>query len=254
MIGRISWIRRTEEDVRQPHSIEFQALAETGLVGTLTLFVFLAAGCVAAGSRVRQMNATGTRGALTIACVGMWLVWMVHTSLDGYICCPGSRFARSPHCMAYTQMGPNVNASDLAACAPDALRRSNGGDRKCRNPAFGPALSRSRRRASVDGPVAARDAARSALKLEPDAPDTYYVLAAAQARGNDYSGARATLRELSRRKPHDFIAPALMGDLALRRGDLDTARSDYKRALHLNPRSSALQASLRNVEALKVQG
>ena len=85
-------------------------------------------------------------------------------------------------------------------------------------------------------------------------PDTYYVLAAAQARGNNYSGARATLREASRRKPHDFIAQALLGDLALRRGDLDTARSDYERALSLNPRSSALQASLRNVEALEVQG
>ena len=65
--------------------------------------------------------------------------------------------------------------------------------------------------------------------------------AAAYARLDDYDRARATLLEATRREPHDFVTWGLLGDLAVRRGDLGQARRAYARAADLNPRNLALQ-------------
>jgi Flp pilus assembly protein TadD len=73
--------------------------------------------------------------------------------------------------------------------------------------------------------------------------DTYYVRASAFARLNDYPKARATLLEATRKDPGEFVTWGLLGDLAVRRGELRQARSAYRRASSLNPRDPALRAA-----------
>ena len=76
--------------------------------------------------------------------------------------------------------------------------------------------------------------------------DTYYVKAAAYARVDDYARARATLLEAARREPHDFVTWGLIGDLAVRRGELGQARRAYGRAAELNPQNQGLAQLAKN--------
>jgi tetratricopeptide (TPR) repeat protein len=87
---------------------------------------------------------------------------------------------------------------------------------------------------------ALRDADRS-LRLDTAAVETYYVKAAALARFDEGPAARETLLAAARREPHDFVTWALLGDLAVRGGDLGQARRDYGRASELNPRDAGLR-------------
>jgi Flp pilus assembly protein TadD len=48
-------------------------------------------------------------------------------------------------------------------------------------------------------------------------------------------------------EPHNYVPPALLGDLAVRRGDLAVARAAYARALVLNPRDPTIQTDVRGV-------
>jgi Flp pilus assembly protein TadD len=88
--------------------------------------------------------------------------------------------------------------------------------------------------------------ADDSLALDDEALATYYVKAAAYARLDDYGRARATLLEATRREPHDFVTWGLLGDLAVRRGEMAQARRAYGRASRLNPRSAPLAALARD--------
>ena len=67
-----------------------------------------------------------------------------------------------------------------------------------------------------------------------------------RVRGIDYANARATLLAATAREPHDFVTWGLLGDLAVRRGELGQARAAYGRASRLNPRDLALRAAARD--------
>jgi tetratricopeptide (TPR) repeat protein len=96
------------------------------------------------------------------------------------------------------------------------------------------------RDALPEDPVEAIRKANDSLALNDEALPTYYVKAAAEARLNQYARSRASLAEAARREPHEYVPWALLGDLAVRRGDLETARRDYGRASDLNPRDPGL--------------
>ncbi|MDQ4129522.1 MAG: tetratricopeptide repeat protein, partial [Actinomycetota bacterium] len=74
----------------------------------------------------------------------------------------------------------------------------------------------------------------------------HYLRAAAYARFDDYRSARGALLAAAQREPHDFVPWALLGDLAVRAGDLPEARRDYGRAHALNPRDPTLAALARD--------
>jgi Flp pilus assembly protein TadD len=89
-------------------------------------------------------------------------------------------------------------------------------------------------------PVESIVRANDSLELNDEDASTYYLKAAAYARLNDYARARATLLEAARREPHDFVTWGLIGDLAVRRGNLAQARQAYGQASRLNPRDATL--------------
>jgi Flp pilus assembly protein TadD len=94
-------------------------------------------------------------------------------------------------------------------------------------------------------PQAAASEARSALKLNDRDLGSYYVLAAAFARNDQYGDARATLIRAASLEPHNFVPEALLGDLAVRRRDLAAAALAYRRASALNPRNAELRSNAR---------
>jgi cytochrome c-type biogenesis protein CcmH/NrfG len=54
------------------------------------------------------------------------------------------------------------------------------------------------------------------------------------------------LREAARREPRNFVTWALLGDLAVRSGNMAVAKQNYRRALALNPRDVGLRQHVRD--------
>ena len=229
--------RRTPEFVRQPHSLELQALAELGLPGGLALLVVVGAVAVAALRRRRERD-----GALHAA-IGVCVVWLVHTSVDWLHLLPGLtgiaifgaalvlvRPATSTD-SRWLDRSPRVRRLALgAALVVVAVLAASLGRQ------YGALLYRERAQDAVAArPAAAvRDATR-ALALNRFDVQAWIVLAAAQARQDRYFDARDALQQAAAAEPFNYVPWALLGDLAVRRGDMRQAGEDYARANALNP-------------------
>jgi len=238
--------RRVVEDIRQPHSLPLQTLAELGLVGAVGLLIFLAAVLAGFVRRARAARRSRDELALAVAGGGMFTLWLVHTSVDWLHLIPGvTGFAL---CGAAVLVGPwNRERGDgsrsrkrivtVVVCGLLVL--------------FGAALVgrgalaakyRSEAQELVrSDPRRALDRAADSLGLNDEAVGTYQAQAAAYARLGQYEPSRASLGEAVRREPGDFVSWALLGDLALRRGDFAQAGRDYGEAARLNPREPGLR-------------
>jgi Flp pilus assembly protein TadD len=92
---------------------------------------------------------------------------------------------------------------------------------------------------AADPARALRDADR-ALRLDAELIGAYYVKSAALARFGEGDAARAVLREAAAKEPREYVTWALLGDLAVRQGDIAGARAAYVRAQQLNPGEPSL--------------
>ena len=97
------------------------------------------------------------------------------------------------------------------------------------------------KREIAHSPAKAVDALREAIRLDPFSLTARYALAAAYAREDRYTQARGELLSAAAREPHSYVAPALLGDLASRRGDNRLAVAEYRRAVALNPGDRSLR-------------
>lgn len=247
--------RTTAEDVRQPHSIELQALSELGLVGAALLALVVAGLAWGAGGIAAAARSSRAARFQAVAAVGCVAAWLSHTSVDWLHLLPGVTGmalvaavvlvrVRDP-LPAPTAARPASRSGLVLAVAASVVLA-----------ATGLTLSRQwlaeRYQRQAEAALAARpaDALRLAdrsLRLDREAVGAYYVKAAALARFEEARAARAALEEAARREPGDFVTWALLGDLATRTGDRVQARRDYRRALRLNPRDRALKRHLEQV-------
>jgi predicted Zn-dependent protease len=90
---------------------------------------------------------------------------------------------------------------------------------------------------------------RRALQLNPASMEAQYVRAAAFARYSEYGPARATLLRAVGREPTNFVPWGLLGDLAVRRGNLRAAAEAYRNASRLNPRDADLRRLVSDPQA-----
>lgn len=240
--------RRTSEDVTQPHSLELQTLAELGLVGGLALLLFLTGTLLGLWRWSRRATALGPERLIAVGAGGMFLCWLGQTSVDWIHLIP-----------AITALA--LGAAAALVCAPGKAATSAAG-------AVHTVTSRGRRRvvmlvavaaviavASMHTarmmmadhhraeavallsrhPIAALAETNDALAFEGDSVDTYDVRAAALARLGLYTDARAALVHAIAHGPQDWVSWALLGDLAVRRGDRATAVRAYRQASQLDP-------------------
>jgi hypothetical protein len=238
--------RRTTEDIKQPHSLPLQTLAELGLVGFVFLALFLVPVLVGLSKRAAALRreATGAVG-LVVASGGIVLAWLVHTSVDWLHLIPG--VTGIALCAAAVLVGPwrSTRQAPARAARTVALIALAG------LVLFG-ALTVGRSTLALHyrttgqeklstEPAAALAKAKSSLSLNDEALPTYYLLAAAQARFGHAALAIDSLREAARREPHDPVPWALLADIAVRRGNTQAAQRYYQRAHELNPRDPALR-------------
>ena len=238
--------RRTTEDIRQPHSIELQALAELGVIGAAALALFLAAVLFGFARRARAARSNLQDRGLAVAAGGAFLVWLVHTSVDWLHLIPGvtglalasAAVLVGPWRKPAAERATAVRRAVVLACAVVIVFGAALVGRS--------ALAEKYRSDAQDliqtAPARAIAKTDDSLALDDEALDTYYAKAAAYARLDDYGRARSTLMEATRREPHDFVTWGLLGDLAVRRGALADARRAYAEAARLNPRNPGLAA------------
>jgi UDP-GlcNAc:undecaprenyl-phosphate GlcNAc-1-phosphate transferase len=243
--------RRTNEDIRQPHSLQLQTLAELGLVGAGALALFLTVVLMGLGRRAMQARHDARGLGLSVAAGGVFITWLIHTSVDWIHLLPGLTaiaLAAAAILVAPLRRPALIRgrrifiwpaiAVGLAVIAALSVGRLTMADH----------YSGQAQAQIVSDPRDAIRKADRALALDPEAIKPYYTQAAAFARLNSYSQARASLLEAARIEPANFVTWALLGDLATRRGDRDAALRAYKHASLLNPRDNALQAALRSAQ------
>jgi tetratricopeptide (TPR) repeat protein len=241
--------RRTSEDIRQPHSIEMQTLAELGLVGMVFLLVF--AGGVAMGlwHQSRRALERPERRIVAVAAGGAFVAWLAHTSVDWLHNIPGVTGVAL--CAALALLAPwarrrGVKPSSrivavalvavLAVLAADSVGRLAYADK-----------DRIDARAALrTDPVEALRLANHGLALNDQSVPLMYLKSAAYARLGLYQPARQTLLEAVDLEPSDHLTWALLGDLAGRRGDFRLARRYYLRSLALNPHNDFVRSLAKN--------
>jgi hypothetical protein len=238
--------RRTNEDVRQAHSIELQTLGDTGLVGGLLLGAFLVAVFAGVWRCAAACRREPAEIGVTVAAGGAFLVWLAQTSVD------------------WLHLLPGLAGIALAAAAVLLRRpRAEDGDRSLvgfpapflllaivlavvavvfvGRPALAESL-RSDASADLEGePAAALTSAEESLSLNPESVQGYYLKSASLARLHLFKPAKAALLEAIAKEPHNYVSRALLGDLLTRRGDFTGARRAYGRAATLDPRDPGLR-------------
>ena len=251
--------RTTSEDIRQPHSLPLQTLAELGIAGGALLAAALLMLVAGTWRRIRD----GRPSPLVVAGLGVVSAWLVHTSVDWMHLLPGltgvallgaAVLLRAPRAEV-------VHGAEVAKAGDEAAARAAPRSRRARlAPAILiglavtiAALSLSRQSLSeryveraqgalAEDPAGALVEANRALRLDREAISAYYAKAAALARFGEGDAARAVLLDATRREPRNFVTWALLGDLSVRRGQLDDAGAHYRRAARLNPRDVGLTA------------
>ncbi len=262
--------RRTDEDVRQPHSLPLQSLAELGAIGLVGVALLVAGAALGLARRARLAAGDRSERLLAVAAGGTFAAWLVHTSVDwlhlipgvtGIALCslaalvagrpaadghwaaegPGGRSPAAPDGRGERRGVPGGRVAFAVACVATATL----GSALIAGPLLADRHRADGQRLLADDPVAALREADAALRLDDESLAAYRLRAAAQARLGDYAAARASLLAAADRKPHDFVTWALLGDLARRRGAGGQARAAYVRAARLNPRDRGLAALAR---------
>jgi hypothetical protein len=237
--------RRTNEDIRQPHSLPMQLLAELGIPGLLALLAFV--GVVFAGlwrTSRRGVTSLGRRAA-AVAAGGAFAAWLAHTSVDWLHLLPG--VTGIALCAAAGLLAPWSRRSAGRALATGrilavvltAVAVLAAADLTGRLAAAEHYRLQSRDALNND-PVHALRLANDSLALNGDSLPALYMKSAAYARLGRYTAARAILLQATRTEPHNAQPWALLGDLAVRRGAFRIAKIDYRKASQLDPKDSVV--------------
>jgi hypothetical protein len=243
-------LRRNPQYLTVPHSWELQVAAELGIGGIIGLLLFC--GAILSACWARRGTLASEDRMIKLAAAGMFVAWLIDTSVDWTYDIPGLAGA------AIIAAGLLVVPS--ATTAPALTRASSRRGRAGLVVAMALlallAASVGRQYAAaryqqagaaelMRSPRGAISTLGEAEKLDPDSLSTLYSIASAYARLDNYPGARNALLRAQALEPENYVPAALLGDLAIRRGDLTVAAAEYRRALRLNPTDPELHPVLR---------
>ena len=248
--------RRTNEDIRQPHSLPLQTLAELGLVGMAFLVLFIGAVLVGLWRQSRRAVELPERGMVAVAAGGAFIAWFVHTSVDWLHNIPGVTGVALCAAVAlvapWTRRRSSAVSSRLVTVALVAVAAVAAADSVGRL-AYAEKDRIDARDAIRSDPVEALRLANESLALNDRSVPTLYLKSAAYARLGDYRDARGTLHDAIELEPRDHLTWALLGDLTARHGDFRRARRYYLRSVSLNPKNPFVRELAKNPRSVLEQ-
>jgi hypothetical protein len=237
--------RRTTEDIRQPHSLPMQTLAELGLVGMLFLVLFVGGVLAGLWHQSRRALERPERRVVAVAAGGAFVAWLVHTSVDWLHNIPGvtgiALCAAVALVAPWTRRRGGTLSSRIVTVALVAVAAVAAADSVGRL-AYADKDRIDSREVLRSDPVEALRLANQGLAYNDRSVPIMYLKSAAYARLGRYRQARRTLLDAVEIEPRDHLTWALLGDLAARRGDFRGARRYYERSLRLNPRNELVKA------------
>jgi O-antigen ligase len=255
-------LRQNPQTVIQPHSIELQMAAELGIGGLLALLLFC--GAVFSSGFTRRGTLAAEDPFIRLAALGIFSAWLIDTSVDWLYDIPGLTgmammaaavlLLPAPAARSGAVNGtPHERPSRSRSRTGQALLLSGLGVLALLAASVGRQYVASRYESSgiatvASSPRAALGDLRTAAKLDPYSLTALYAIASAYAHLDDYGRARAALLLAEQREPSNYVPPALLGDLAVRRGYLRAALADYRRAAQLNPRDPGVAQSIQQTE------
>ena len=253
----VSYFRKrvTEENVRQPHSVELQVLGETGIVGGLALLAFLI-GVYLAGFQRRRLGRGGSiERAMVVAALGGFTAWLVHTSVDWMALMPGMTgmaLCGAAVLTAYDGRTGGSRRLPLSFAAVGVVLIMLG--------AVFLARATIAQRLEVDGesrlasnPTQALHDAQRSLAFNGASVPARYLESAAYTRMGDYARSRGALFAALQQEPNNWLTWALLGDVAVRDRDFRTASVYYRHALVLNPRDPTVAAAAKDPRSALAQ-
>jgi hypothetical protein len=243
--------RRTTESIQQPHSIELQTLAETGLIGGLMLAVFLVAIAIALRRTARSARTDPLARTLAVAAGGIFAGWLIQTSVDWMHLIPGLTaiaLAGAASLLVRSDERPValVGRARITLIAISAVIAVAGAV------AIAPRVLSLHAQAVAETdlahgrPRAAIADATTALNYDGASVQAFILRAAGFARLHDFPAALANLRLAISTEPRNWAIWALLGDLFTRRGEWARAHAAYEHALSLDPREPALKLAVRS--------
>lgn len=257
-------LRRNESQyVIVPHSLELQMAAELGILGLLALIVFCGTIFWAGFGRRVGTLASGDP-MIKVASLGIFTAWLAGTSVDWLYNFPGLTGAAMV--AAALLVVPDRRQRDEVAMRPSSrtdrsrlravLLVCTMGVLALVAASIGRHYAATRYAASGGHQVArsprqALATLRTAEQLDPYELQTYYDIASAYARLDDYPAARDALLAAQEREPNDYVPSALLGDLAMRAGRYHVALSAYLHARTLNPLDPIVRQDLVQARAAR---
>ncbi len=248
--------RSTVEDIRQPHSMLLQGLSELGILGFALVLVFLGAALWAGVRWAPAARASRTERGLLVAALGSFTAWAVHTQVDWIHLLPGitagaliaaAVLLRPP--ASATSRAPRSVTARAALAGLIVLPLAVAGVSLSRQALASHHRGEAQQSLRQGDPRAAISSADSALRLDDQDLQTYYVKSAAFARLGDAKAAERVLQQAVAVEPGDFLPYALLGDLSVRRRQFAKATDYYRQSAARNPREPALAALVKNPRA-----
>jgi hypothetical protein len=250
--------RASQENVRQPHSLELQVLGETGIVGGLALLAFVGGVYLGAARRLKLARVNPVQRTMLVSGLGGFTAWLVHTSGDWMALLPGLTGMALCGAAVLTAYDGSPASTGTAKRLPALLTVAGVALALFGGFVLGRATIAARLEADgqaqlTASPRQALDDARQALSFNGASVTARYLQSNAYERLGAYALSRGALMAALRQEPSDWLTWALLGDLAVRHRDYRAAERYYRRAQSFNPRDPEIAAAVRNPRTALMQ-
>lgn len=223
------------EFVRDGHSLYLESLSELGVIGLLTVLLFVAgaawvlvAGLLAQTDASRRGALAGAAGAAAAFFFGAGVDWLWESTAVAVLALVlvGTAMAATSAPLPAPRWGVRggLAAGALVLCLlqlPGLVSTS--------------AIRQSRTAFARGDVVSARNYAQDAVDSQPWASSPFVQRALVYEREGDFSAAIADLTRAEQRAPRDWRVPLILARVRARDGDSEGALAAYRRARQLRP-------------------